>query len=190
LNLQGIEYIQKIKNLIRVPLGRNRARPTATWARPVLTARAWPPCMAHLASAGPRSARRTARARTAAQRTVAMLHGGSPPAHGRRPRKRGTAHRRGDGGTTTTGERLSSGTTTVRTMAASDRGDRDARGWDGGARDEGAHLSPRARVWTEPPTAANQGSARRDTATDRRAPRVSRFLNLNKSSRMKIARRK
>jgi hypothetical protein len=28
LNLQGIEYIRKIENLLRVPLGRNRARPS------------------------------------------------------------------------------------------------------------------------------------------------------------------
>jgi hypothetical protein len=39
----------------------------------------------------------------------------------------------------------------------------------------GAHLIPRARVWTAPPTAANPGSARHDTAADRRAPRVSQF---------------
>jgi hypothetical protein len=38
LNLQGIEYIQKIQNLIRVPLGRNCARPSCTTrARPT-----WP----------------------------------------------------------------------------------------------------------------------------------------------------
>jgi hypothetical protein len=33
------------------------------------------------------------------------------------------------------------------------------------------------RVRTPPPTAANQGSMRPDTAADRRAPRVSQFLN-------------
>jgi hypothetical protein len=54
----------------------------------------------------------------------------------------------------------------------------------------GTTFKPRARVWTEPPAAANHGSVRHDTATDRRAPRVSRISNLNKSPRMKIAQRK
>jgi hypothetical protein len=54
----------------------------------------------------------------------------------------------------------------------------------------GAYLSSHAHVRTAPPTAANHGSARRDTATDRRAPRVSRISNLTKSPGMKIARRK
>jgi hypothetical protein len=68
-----------------------------------------------------------------------------------------------------------------------------ARGEAVGAADaarSGRHLSPHAHVRTAPPMAANQGSARSDAATDRRAPRVSRILNLNKSPRMKIARRK
>jgi hypothetical protein len=30
LNLQGFEYIRKIENLIRLPLGRNRAGPSCT----------------------------------------------------------------------------------------------------------------------------------------------------------------
>jgi hypothetical protein len=68
-------------------------------------------------------------------------------------------------------------------------GQREAVGAADAAR-SGRHLSPFACVRTAPPTAANHGSARCDTATDRRAPRVNRFPNLNKSPRMKIDRRK
>jgi hypothetical protein len=63
-------------------------------------------------------------------------------------------------------------------------------GWAADAARPGAYLSSRARVRTAPPAAANHGSARHDTATDRRAPRVSQISNLNKSPWMKIAQRK
>jgi hypothetical protein len=68
LNLQGIEYIQKIENLNRLPLGRNHARPRCTvhaWptlttsAEPTCTARARPiacACRAGLGLRGPRRA--------------------------------------------------------------------------------------------------------------------------------------
>jgi hypothetical protein len=127
----------------------------------------------------------------AARCAAAVLHGGAPPAHGSRPRKRGAAHWRGDNGVARRRTRAS---------VASDCGGRDdgarseasggARGEVVGAADaarSGRHLSPHARVRTAPPTTANQSSAQRDAATDRRAPRVSRISNLNKSPRMKIA---
>jgi hypothetical protein len=168
-----------------VPLGRNCTQPscTARVARGRSAARVRGP----LGLGQP--------AQRAAHGGVAQQpNGGAPPVHGRRPRKRGGSLARGRRrGTTATGERRGcrGGTATVRATAASDRGGRDggARGEvsgcrGGGARGEacgraadaarsGAYLSSRACVRTAPPTAANHGSARRDTATDRRAPRVS-----------------
>jgi hypothetical protein len=176
-----------------VPLGQNharpsctaRARPAATWAQPVLMALARPtwPRPARVARGGGGAARRP--------------NGGAPPAHGRRLRKRGGSpargRRRGDG----SGDGGFRPRWSGRTLSRRRREGRGVRAGDarlsGRAADAArsrAYLSSRAHVRTAPPTAANHGSARRDTATDRRAPRVSRISNLNKSLWMKIARRK
>jgi hypothetical protein len=116
-------------------------------------------------------------------------------------RGNGAAHRRGDGGVAR--RRRASGEAErwrTQASAALDRGGRDGGTVEAAAR--GARLSGRRtrgcraaggrgavgsvfklpRACPEvPPTAANQGSARRDAATDRRAPRVSQISNLNKS---------
>jgi hypothetical protein len=78
--LQGFEYIQKIQKLIRVSLGRNRARPSCTArARPTAT-RVYP------SSASASAARH------------GCLMAAPSPAHGRWLGKRGGAHRSMDDG--------------------------------------------------------------------------------------------
>jgi hypothetical protein len=99
LNLQGIEYIWIIENLLRVPLGRNRARPSCT-------AHAWPTATRGAAQPG-RPAQRASQGMSARDVHDSAArgggasrrpNGGAPPAHRRRPRKQGAAHHRGDGG--------------------------------------------------------------------------------------------
>jgi hypothetical protein len=151
------------------------------------------------------------------------LHGSAPPAHGRRPWKRGGspawdggASRRRRASSEAAGaarrwsrrRRLRTAAVRTRAVRMAVRGERraavgvaargsrrangrrEAVGRAADAARLGAYSSSRACVRTAPPMAANHGLARRDTAIDRRAPRVSRISNLNKSPGMKIARRK
>jgi hypothetical protein len=105
LNLQGFEYIQKIEKLIRVSLGRNRARPSCTARARPTASRVWPAFTAlarpTATRAQPNSASAGA-ARAAAQCMMAALHGylttAPSLAHRRWPGKRGGAHRSVDDG--------------------------------------------------------------------------------------------
>jgi hypothetical protein len=90
LNLQGIEYIQKIENLNRLPLGRNHARPRCTvhvW--PTLTEAAWPTCTA--CAARVRSARPALAGLASA---CAARDGAARPTPERSPLSGRTAHAR------------------------------------------------------------------------------------------------
>jgi hypothetical protein len=156
-------------------------------ARPVSTVRGGGAARRRHCTAAPTDARETAEER------------GGSPARGRRRRASGEAARRRTGrrrlqttvvGTEARGERRAASTVGASARGARRAGGRcEAVGAVDAAR-SGRHLSPRARVRTAPPAAANHGSARHDTATDRRAPHVSRVSNLNKSPWMKIAQRK
>jgi hypothetical protein len=185
-----------------------RARPAATWAHgPQPRGRG--PCSRRWR--GPRARPTWPRpARAARDAHGGTARGGLSAAPHRRTgdcQGNGATHRRGDGGTAqrrrASGEaagaaRRRSGRRWLRTAAVgtrvvgtTTRGARRAAvrtATRGARRADGRHeavtdvyLSSRVRVRTAPPTAANHGSARRDTATDWRTPRVSRISNLNKS---------
>jgi hypothetical protein len=260
LNLQGFEYIRKIEKLIRLSLGRIRARPSCTatrgpcpqWrhgpfaqcTRPTaLPGRPWParPATAWRCTRAHTGAVTALRARIAARPAAALpwrrgnkvrcssIHGGEATrrASGWRRRRspmkwglrwpagscigvgrkrklrckctcrkrrqggaRGSAHRGGvhdDRGDRTTvvvhsdrGTTLEQRRGRLRTRETAWSGRARARRGEGGISGHwlvGMAFNPHAHVRTAPPTAANQGAVRGDTATDRWAPHVSVFLN-------------
>jgi hypothetical protein len=85
LNLQGIEYIQKIENLIRLPLGRKPLGPVAQCAWPALMAPARPVCAACAAHGHGTGSARAQRARPASRQAGLDLSS---------PRRRGAACKR------------------------------------------------------------------------------------------------